>query len=196
VLKHVICSALEGLLPIRRGGSGGEAPTLRNWLEAHGVTHVAMESTGVYWRPVFYVLENASRVSWPTSPDRPGPRPQDRRPHSAPQVVDPRAHPSARRLWPRDARRPRGRHHRPCGPRRPTSPRRAAQEAPGLAAGSRRRLRPRHAFLVSQLLTRSTTWTRLSTRLAPSSTPPQRPSRRSSPGSTQSTASTSARRRS
>jgi transposase len=30
---------------------------LREWLEAHGVTHVAMESTGVYWKPVFYVLE-------------------------------------------------------------------------------------------------------------------------------------------
>jgi len=32
--------------------------TLRDWLAAHGVTHVAMESTGVYWRPVFYVLED------------------------------------------------------------------------------------------------------------------------------------------
>jgi hypothetical protein len=30
---------------------------LRDWLEAQGVTHVAMESTGVYWKPVFYVLE-------------------------------------------------------------------------------------------------------------------------------------------
>jgi transposase len=30
---------------------------LRDWLEAHGITHVAMESTGVYWKPVFYVLE-------------------------------------------------------------------------------------------------------------------------------------------
>ena len=25
---------------------------LRDWLTAHAVTHVAMESTGVYWRPV------------------------------------------------------------------------------------------------------------------------------------------------
>ena len=30
---------------------------LRDWLAAHGVTHVAMESTGVYWKPVFYALE-------------------------------------------------------------------------------------------------------------------------------------------
>lgn len=36
-----------------------ELLALRDWLEAHGVTHVAMESTGVYWRPVFYVLEDA-----------------------------------------------------------------------------------------------------------------------------------------
>jgi transposase len=34
-----------------------ELLTLRDWLEAHRVTHVAMESTGVDWRPVFYVLE-------------------------------------------------------------------------------------------------------------------------------------------
>jgi transposase len=32
---------------------------LRDWLTGHGVTHVAMESTGVYWKPVYYVLEEA-----------------------------------------------------------------------------------------------------------------------------------------
>ena len=30
----------------------------RAWLQAHGVTHVAMESTGVYWRPLYYLLED------------------------------------------------------------------------------------------------------------------------------------------
>jgi transposase len=30
---------------------------LREWLQAYGVTHVALESTGVYWKPVYYVLE-------------------------------------------------------------------------------------------------------------------------------------------
>src|SRR5271165_6545499 len=30
---------------------------LRDWLLAAGVTHVGMESTGVYWRPVYAVLE-------------------------------------------------------------------------------------------------------------------------------------------
>jgi len=32
---------------------------LREWLEAYGVTQVALESTGVYWKPVYYVLEDA-----------------------------------------------------------------------------------------------------------------------------------------
>ena len=30
---------------------------LRDWLQAYGVTHVALESTGVYWKPVYYILE-------------------------------------------------------------------------------------------------------------------------------------------
>ena len=29
---------------------------LREWLKQHGITHLAMESTGVYWKPVFNVL--------------------------------------------------------------------------------------------------------------------------------------------
>jgi transposase len=39
------------------GTTAAELLALRDWLQGHGVTHVAMESTGVYWRPVFYVLE-------------------------------------------------------------------------------------------------------------------------------------------
>src|SRR5206468_9353362 len=34
-----------------------ELEALRDWLTATGVTHVGMESTGVYWRPVYAVLE-------------------------------------------------------------------------------------------------------------------------------------------
>jgi transposase len=41
------------------GTTAAELLALRDWLQAHGVTHVAMESTGVYWKPVFYVLEEA-----------------------------------------------------------------------------------------------------------------------------------------
>ena len=29
---------------------------LKEWLKKHGITHIAMESTGVYWKPVFNVL--------------------------------------------------------------------------------------------------------------------------------------------
>jgi transposase len=36
-----------------------ELLALRDWLAAHGVTVVGMESTGVYWKPVYYVLEDA-----------------------------------------------------------------------------------------------------------------------------------------
>jgi transposase len=32
---------------------------LRKWLQEEGVTHVAMESTGVYWKPIWNVLEDA-----------------------------------------------------------------------------------------------------------------------------------------
>jgi transposase len=35
---------------------------LSDWLQAHGVTHVAMESTGEYWRPVFNILEGSFDV--------------------------------------------------------------------------------------------------------------------------------------
>jgi transposase len=40
------------------GTTAAELLALRDWLEAHGVTDVAMETTGVYWKPVFYVLED------------------------------------------------------------------------------------------------------------------------------------------
>jgi transposase len=30
---------------------------LSDWLAAHGVTHVAMEATGVLWKPVWNILE-------------------------------------------------------------------------------------------------------------------------------------------
>ena len=31
---------------------------LRTWLKEQGITHVAMESTGVYWKPVYNILES------------------------------------------------------------------------------------------------------------------------------------------
>ena len=35
---------------------------LSDWLRECGVTHVAMESTGVYWKPVFHILEGQFTV--------------------------------------------------------------------------------------------------------------------------------------
>jgi transposase len=57
---------------VRLGGRSGHATqqvqtfrttaadlvVLHDWLAAQGVTHVAMESSGVYWKPVFYALES------------------------------------------------------------------------------------------------------------------------------------------
>lgn len=41
------------------GTTVAELLALRDWLESHGVTHVALESTGVFWKPVFFVLEES-----------------------------------------------------------------------------------------------------------------------------------------
>ena len=35
---------------------------LHDWLQAKGITHVAMESTGVYWKPIFNLLEGSFEV--------------------------------------------------------------------------------------------------------------------------------------
>src|SRR5687767_5515314 len=35
---------------------------MRDWLRIRGVTHVAMESTGVYWIPVYQVLEGSVEI--------------------------------------------------------------------------------------------------------------------------------------
>jgi transposase len=55
-------------VPERGGGRGelvasfstvtSDLLALRDWLQGLGVTHVAMEATGVYWKPVWYVLED------------------------------------------------------------------------------------------------------------------------------------------
>jgi len=42
------------------GVTTGELRQLRAWLEENGVTHVVMESTGVYWKPVWQILEQGS----------------------------------------------------------------------------------------------------------------------------------------
>ena len=44
------------------GTTTSDLLALRDWLAAHAVTHVAMESTGVYWKCVYYVLEDDFEV--------------------------------------------------------------------------------------------------------------------------------------
>jgi transposase len=41
------------------GTTTAELLGMRDWLLAYGVTVVGMEATGVYWKPVYYVLEDA-----------------------------------------------------------------------------------------------------------------------------------------
>src|ERR1700675_1715357 len=35
-----------------------ELMALSDWLSAEGVTHIAMEATGVYWKPVWHILSD------------------------------------------------------------------------------------------------------------------------------------------
>ena len=44
------------------GTTGDELLALHDWLKEHQLTEVAMEATGVYWKPVYYVLEDGFRV--------------------------------------------------------------------------------------------------------------------------------------
>lgn len=39
-----------------------ELLAMADWMAAQGVTHVAMESTGVYWKPIYNILESRFRV--------------------------------------------------------------------------------------------------------------------------------------
>ena len=41
----------------RFGATTPDLLAVCDWLRGHGVTHVAMEGTGVYWKPVYYALE-------------------------------------------------------------------------------------------------------------------------------------------
>lgn len=44
------------------GTTTRELVGLREWLLAEGCTHVAMESTGVYWKPIYAILEGALEI--------------------------------------------------------------------------------------------------------------------------------------
>jgi transposase len=63
------CLRAPGDGPVRRqevrtfGTTTRELLRLADWLTAAGCTHVAMESTGVYWRPVYNILEGSCELS-------------------------------------------------------------------------------------------------------------------------------------
>ena len=61
----VMVGPLEGEPRVERrkfATIAAELERLRDWLQQEGVTHVVMESTGSYWKPVFNVLEDAVAV--------------------------------------------------------------------------------------------------------------------------------------
>jgi transposase len=47
---------------------------LHDWLKAHGVTQVAMEATGVYWKPVWAILSHATSARHRIDTNGPGSR--------------------------------------------------------------------------------------------------------------------------
>ena len=63
-LRHVVACLLKGSPPQRQkeirtfGTTTAELQRLAAWLQAEGCTHVALESTGVYWKPIFNLLES------------------------------------------------------------------------------------------------------------------------------------------
>jgi transposase len=63
-----VCVLLSGTGPepqreIRQyGTTTSELRELAEWLRQCGVTHAAMESTGVYWKPVYNILESACEL--------------------------------------------------------------------------------------------------------------------------------------
>ncbi len=80
-LIHACCAGLDVhketvVACVRRAGPDGpvgrevrtdrtltaDLIALADWLDAEGVRHVALESTGVYWKPVFHLLEGRFEV--------------------------------------------------------------------------------------------------------------------------------------
>lgn len=54
----VACRVVDQQREVRSfGTTTGELLVMADWLRAARVTHVAMESTGVYWKPIYNILE-------------------------------------------------------------------------------------------------------------------------------------------
>jgi transposase len=58
VVACVRCVSAPVVSEVRTfGTTTRELLELGDWLESHGCTHVAMEATGIYWKPVWHLLE-------------------------------------------------------------------------------------------------------------------------------------------
>lgn len=62
VHKNIIVATIRGI-GIKEetktfSGFTASIEELRDWLKNNKITHVAMESTGVYWKPIFNILES------------------------------------------------------------------------------------------------------------------------------------------
>src|SRR5262249_53465097 len=86
-LKAIACAARgrqdsgKLLRQVRSVGTmTGDLRAVADWLQTLGVTHVALEATGVLWRPAWNVLGGPphAAVGQPAAPQE-GARPQDRR---------------------------------------------------------------------------------------------------------------------
>ena len=68
VHKKVVAATIDGegiKKETREFGTFTRSLTeLKEWLLENGITHVAMESTGVYWKPVYNVLESSPLKVW------------------------------------------------------------------------------------------------------------------------------------
>jgi transposase len=68
VHKKVVVATIDGEGIKRQTREFGTVTSslkeLRDWLLEYGVTHVVMESTGVFWKPVYNVLEPAGLTVW------------------------------------------------------------------------------------------------------------------------------------
>jgi transposase len=58
VVASIRCVSAPTAREVRTfGTTTSELLALSDWLESHDCTHVAMEATGVYWKPVWHLLE-------------------------------------------------------------------------------------------------------------------------------------------
>jgi len=65
VVACVLITAPDGVVQRRVqtfGTMTADLLALRDWLDGHGVTPIALESTGVYWRPVYNILAGETRA--------------------------------------------------------------------------------------------------------------------------------------